>query len=93
MQQQLCPARHVLATRGQAASYAAAAQRTPQEPAELACCEGRPYNYGWRMAWGVSAHIGCGGVAANGQRYLRTLGGGTRHGKTLSVSVPHGIVR
>ena len=35
----------------------------------------------------------CGGVAANGQRYLRTLSGGTRHREALSVSVPHGIIR
>ena len=41
--------------------------------------------HGWRMAWGVSVHIGCGGVAATGQRNLRTLGGGTRHCKTLRV--------
>ena len=46
-----------------------------------------------RMAWGVSAHISCGGVAANGQRYLRTVWGGTRHREALSVSVPHGIIR
>ena len=31
------------------------------------------------MAWRVSAHIRCGGVAATGQRSLRTLGGGTWH--------------
>ena len=35
------PHSQMLATRGQAASYAAATQRTPQEPAEvLACREG-----------------------------------------------------
>ena len=46
-----------------------------------------------RMAWRVSAHIRCEGVAATGQRSLRTLGGGTRHCEALTVPVPRGIVR
>ena len=45
-----------------------------------------------RVAWRVSAHLGCGGVAATGQRSLRTLGGGAWHRKALTVPVPHGIV-
>ena len=40
VQQKLCSARRMLATRGQAASYAAATQCTFEEAAELACCEG-----------------------------------------------------
>ena len=43
VQRKLCPARQVLATRGQAASYAAATQRTHQEPAEVLACREGPF--------------------------------------------------
>ena len=47
VQCKLCPARQMLATRGQAANYAAATQRASQQPAEeLACREGPSLQYG-----------------------------------------------
>ena len=45
------------------------------------------------MAWSVSAHIRCGGVAANGQHYLRPFWSGRQHCEAFFVSVPHGIIR
>ena len=42
---------------------------------------------------GGSRFARCGSAAANGQRYLRTLCGGTQHREALSVWVPHGIKR
>ena len=61
-------------------TYAAATQRASQQPAEeLACREGPSLQYGKRIVRSVSTHIRgikvvarCGGVAANGQRYLHT---------------------
>ena len=84
VQQKRSPARQVLATRGQAASYAAAAQHTPQEPAELACCESR-------SLW-LEDGLGCQcphrvrRCSCQGQRDLGTLGGGTRHWTNLYPS-------
>ena len=91
VQQKLCPARQMLATQGQAASYAAATQRTPQEPAEVLACREGP------SLW-LEDGLGC-----QCPHQVRRCScqwaalpphslGGTRHREALTVPVPHGIV-
>ena len=99
VQRKLCPARQMLATRGQAANHSAATQRAPQEPVRgLAGSEGPSL---W-LEGGPGCQ--CPHPGAQGCRQVRRCSCQwaalpphplkcARHREALSVSVPHGIKR